>query len=186
MIFNYLGQFDSDVSTATFGPASESSGRAMPPDWRDAHALDVTAHVVGGRLQVALTFDASRLVRSDVERLLETYLARLRQIASLGGVAVDEYLSLLASHGVQERDVEDVCPLSPMQEGMLFNALYDRGSDAYFEQIGYRIRGDLDPVLFESTWHALLARHPNLRDRASGRNSRRARSRWCSAIDPSR
>ncbi|MGV9856873.1 condensation domain-containing protein, partial [Streptomyces sp. NPDC003442] len=58
----------------------------------------------------------------------------------------------------------DVLPLSPLQEGMLFLALYDeRSVDAYTVQLGFDLEGEVDPAGLRAAGAALLRRHPNLR-----------------------
>ncbi|MCI3242922.1 condensation domain-containing protein [Streptomyces spinosisporus] len=60
--------------------------------------------------------------------------------------------------------VEDVLPLSPMQEGMVFHALYDdHAPDVYTGQLTLRLDGPLDPDRMRTAAGALLARHANLR-----------------------
>ncbi|MFJ9887220.1 amino acid adenylation domain-containing protein [Streptomyces sp. NPDC091287] len=59
---------------------------------------------------------------------------------------------------------EDILPLSPLQEGLLFHALYDEtGSDVYTVQVVLDLGGDLDTTLLRATADALLRRHANLR-----------------------
>jgi amino acid adenylation domain-containing protein/non-ribosomal peptide synthase protein (TIGR01720 family) len=60
-------------------------------------------------------------------------------------------------------DVENIYPVTPMQEGMLFHALLEPGSNAYFEQLSWRIHGDLDIKAFEASWNKLIERHAILR-----------------------
>ncbi|MEO3851199.1 amino acid adenylation domain-containing protein [Streptomyces sp. B8F3] len=58
----------------------------------------------------------------------------------------------------------DVLPLSPLQEGLLFHALYDdRAPDAYVGQLILGMDGPLDPSLARVAWQALLDRHGGLR-----------------------
>ena len=45
---------------------------------------------------------------------------------------------------MRTENLEDICELSPAQQGILFHALYDRTSGAYIEQIIYSIRGALN------------------------------------------
>ncbi|WP_410664892.1 amino acid adenylation domain-containing protein [Amycolatopsis sp. lyj-84] len=60
--------------------------------------------------------------------------------------------------------VEDVWPLSPLQEGMLYHtALDDDGPDTYTVQTVYGIDGPLDAALLRATWQALVNRHAALR-----------------------
>ncbi|MBF0525897.1 MAG: AMP-binding protein, partial [Deltaproteobacteria bacterium] len=64
---------------------------------------------------------------------------------------------------LKKENVQDIYPLSLMQEGILFHSLYDRTSQAYFQQVSYRISGHLDIGLFEAGWNELLRRHDTLR-----------------------
>lgn len=60
-------------------------------------------------------------------------------------------------------NLQDLYPLSPMQEGMLYHALLDTKSPAYVEQICYELAGELDQRLFVEAWQHLIQRHPILR-----------------------
>ncbi|MBO9875768.1 hypothetical protein J7370_20425, partial [Xanthomonas sp. D-93] len=61
-------------------------------------------------------------------------------------------------------DIEDMLPLSPLQQGLLFQHLYAVGShDAYLVQTLYDLDGAVDAEELRSAGDALLARHPNLR-----------------------
>lgn len=64
---------------------------------------------------------------------------------------------------INKKNIKNIYALSPLQEGMLFHSLYDRDSLAYFEQISYRVSGDLDVKTFEKTWNELFRRHDILR-----------------------
>ena len=58
---------------------------------------------------------------------------------------------------------EDVYPLSPMQQGMLFQTLNWPGSGVCFEQDSFTIRGGLAVERFLQAWEQVVARHPILR-----------------------
>ncbi len=58
----------------------------------------------------------------------------------------------------------DVLPLSPLQDGLLFHALYDEGAaDVYVVQLVLALRGPLDAGRLREAAGGLLRRHPNLR-----------------------
>ncbi|MFI6439351.1 amino acid adenylation domain-containing protein [Streptomyces sp. NPDC050759] len=60
----------------------------------------------------------------------------------------------------------DVLPLTPLQEGLLFHAVYEHERDAadvYLVQLVFDLEGPVDPGRLRSSWQALLDRHPNLR-----------------------
>ena len=59
--------------------------------------------------------------------------------------------------------IEDLYPLSPMQEGMLLHTLLSPDSGIYLMQQRYRWDGALDRAALEWAWEQLLARHPILR-----------------------
>jgi hypothetical protein len=62
------------------------------------------------------------------------------------------------------RGIEDILPLSPLQEGLLFHALYDEtGVDVYVVQMRIELAGPLDAGALRSAAGALLRRHANLR-----------------------
>jgi amino acid adenylation domain-containing protein len=60
-------------------------------------------------------------------------------------------------------NLEDIYPLSPMQQGMLFHTVYERESGTYFEQSVFTLEGKLDVARFERAWQFLINRHPILR-----------------------
>ncbi|MFE7812481.1 condensation domain-containing protein, partial [Streptomyces sp. NPDC057433] len=62
------------------------------------------------------------------------------------------------------RNIEDVLPLSPLQEGMLFHSVYDdAGPDVYTAQLRFDLVGDVDRDRLHAAATALLRRHANLR-----------------------
>ncbi|GGV24796.1 hypothetical protein GCM10010182_54280 [Actinomadura cremea] len=59
--------------------------------------------------------------------------------------------------------LEDILPLSPLQQGLFFHALYDSGHDVYTAQIVFDLRGPLDVDALRAAAATLLRRHANLR-----------------------
>jgi len=59
--------------------------------------------------------------------------------------------------------IEDVYPLSPMQQGILFHSLYAPETAVYFEQLSCELQGDLDVAAFAQAWRRAVARHSILR-----------------------
>lgn len=60
-------------------------------------------------------------------------------------------------------DIEDIYPLSPMQQGILFDTLYAPQAGVYFEQAGRRVTAELDPAALRRAWQRVVERHPVLR-----------------------
>ena len=59
--------------------------------------------------------------------------------------------------------LEDVWPLTPLQNGFLFHALRNDSLDAYTVQLTLHLGGVVDPRRLRRAVAALSARHPNLR-----------------------
>src|ERR1043166_329587 len=68
----------------------------------------------------------------------------------------------MSSHSLGWREVEDIYPLSPMHQGMLFHALKDGGSGVYVNQVGVEIRLS-DAQKLRAAWQAVSDRHAVLR-----------------------
>ncbi|MCG8614300.1 MAG: condensation domain-containing protein, partial [Pseudomonadales bacterium] len=65
--------------------------------------------------------------------------------------------------GFSKQDVKNIYPLTPIQEGMLFHALKEKDSSAYFQQTSWRISGHFDRDVFDAAWLKLVQRHDIMR-----------------------
>src|SRR5215203_543629 len=59
--------------------------------------------------------------------------------------------------------IEDIYPLTPAQQGILFHAVRDPESDVYFEQSSVTLEGTLDVPAFRRAWERVVERHAVLR-----------------------
>jgi amino acid adenylation domain-containing protein len=64
---------------------------------------------------------------------------------------------------VNRKNVEDIYPLSPLQQGLLFHALYSPQTGLYVEQWPMLVGGDLDVDAFAGAVQRTVDRHPALR-----------------------
>jgi amino acid adenylation domain-containing protein/non-ribosomal peptide synthase protein (TIGR01720 family) len=171
LCFNYLGQFDQTLSTgAPFKLAGEVLHAFRSPRARRSHALEINALVSEGCFSAMFTHVEAQHSRAVVERLAAAFLEALRELTSMP---------------LPNRDAtfEDVYPLTPMQEGMLFHTLLDSGNN-YIEQLSWKIIR-LNVYAFQQAWDTLIARHAVLRSAIILQESqhlqavhRDARPRW--------
>ncbi|MUN36834.1 amino acid adenylation domain-containing protein [Actinomadura sp. NEAU-AAG5] len=64
----------------------------------------------------------------------------------------------------QQRIIEDILPLSPLQEGLLFHSFYDEdATDVYTVQLSFDLTGELDVETAKDAARRLLERHATLR-----------------------
>jgi amino acid adenylation domain-containing protein len=60
-------------------------------------------------------------------------------------------------------EIEDIYPLTPLQEGMLFHTLMAPGSGIYLMQDRFELQGRVDVAIFREAWDRVIRRHPVLR-----------------------
>ncbi|OPF84592.1 non-ribosomal peptide synthetase [Streptomyces antioxidans] len=180
--FNYLGRLGEsphhdvpEEPTAT-GDLSSVADAAMPLP----HTVDLTASAVthpdGPRLVANWIFPTRLLDEADVRELGRAWFRALRALVGYaerpeaGGLSPSD----LPLVDLDQREIDrlaaayqglaGVLPLSPLQEGLLFHALYDeRGSDVYNVQMALDLRGELDAAALRDAARTVLARHENLR-----------------------
>nr|QEO74372.1 condensation domain-containing protein [uncultured bacterium] len=174
--FNYLGQSDQALSTESgFGWARESVGPMQSLRARRSHLVDVTGIVNTGCLQLSFEYSENIHRRETIGRLAEEILQALRslighcQLPSSGGYTPSDFgLAQLDQTTLDralggDRNVADVYPLSPTQQGLLFHSLLKSTSDVYFEQLRFTVRGDLRVSAFQRAWQHVVDRHAVLR-----------------------
>ncbi|MCP5064702.1 MAG: amino acid adenylation domain-containing protein, partial [Ignavibacteriae bacterium] len=60
-------------------------------------------------------------------------------------------------------NIQDIYPLTPMQEGMLFHTIYSPESEVYKEQFSCKLIGEFELESFKSAWDIIINRHDILR-----------------------
>lgn len=63
---------------------------------------------------------------------------------------------------MNHNNIEDIYPLSPMQQGILYHSLSSQVSE-YFQQVHWTFRGNLNITALEQAWQHVTSRHPILR-----------------------
>jgi amino acid adenylation domain-containing protein len=104
-----------------------------------AHLLSIDAAVIDGELTARWTWASRHLHEPRVRMLAEAWQRAIE-------------------------DDEEILPLSPLQEGLLFHALYDdRARDVYTVQLALDLEGAVDASRLHAAARELLRRHANLR-----------------------
>ena len=174
--FNYLGQFDRQFDEqALFVPAAESAGQAQDQDAPLANWLSIEGQVYGGELNLQWTYSREMFDAHTLEALVEDYQQELCALIEhcvtheTGGMTPSDFplarltQQQLDSLKVPASAIEDIYPLSPMQQGLLVHTLLEPGSGIYFMQDRYIIDSDIDLPRFTAAWHAVAQRHDALR-----------------------
>ena len=172
--FNYLGQFDNVLAvSALYRPAQGSCGPAFSLRGNRNHLLEINSVVSDGVLRVDWCYSENLHRRETIEALAERFLTSLRSLIAhcqspgTGGCTPSDFpLARLDQAALDqllgtERNVEDIYPLTPMQQ--LFFAM-DAPQVGYgLEQWPYLVKGPLDLSAFERAWQSVIERHSILR-----------------------
>ena len=175
--FNYLGQFDGAFNPeegALFVPSGESTGANQDAAAPLGNWLSVDGQVYGGELELTWTFGTGMYRAETIEALAEAYRRELERLiehcCDSGEAAVtpsDFSLATLtqaqlSALPIPARDIVDLYPLSPMQQGILFHSVNDPDSPAYTNQLRVDVQ-HLDAERFRQAWQHTVDAHEILR-----------------------
>lgn len=179
--FNYLGQFDQDMKGNDLQSSSYEGGMPLSPTMARTYTLDFGGIISGGQLGLTISYSRTSYRPETIERLAKLLESSLREILvhcihkehpeltpsdiSYKGMSVEGLDSLLSEMGAAG-EIDNVYALTPMQKGMLFHSQLDSqaaANDAYFEQVSYDMRGQMDIRAFAESLNILVRRHEALR-----------------------
>ncbi|OXI49366.1 non-ribosomal peptide synthetase [Burkholderia aenigmatica] len=182
--FNYLGQFDAPRD-ATLVPRFGGTGVERDPLGPLGNTLAIHAYLDTDRdgartLKVHWVYGAPQFERATIDAFAERFAAALRElvdacasrVAHRGGGATPGDFPLAQAAGLTQaaterapldwRTIDDVYPLSPMQQGILFHALFAPGHASYVNQLVATATA-LDADRLAAAFEASIARHDILR-----------------------
>ncbi|MFK8102082.1 MAG: amino acid adenylation domain-containing protein, partial [Saprospiraceae bacterium] len=184
VIFNYLGQFDNlFAGNAWFDQAKEAVGAMNAPTCPMLSNLELDGMITGGQLKMTWSYSSAEYDESTIANLAENYFVNLKAFikhcqakatpektpsdyglsAKVSYQDLDRFLATEVNGTARGTQIQSICRLSPVQEGMLFHYLFDRDSAAYTEQYVFDFPEGLDPVIFKKCWDNVLQRHSILR-----------------------
>ncbi|PPJ39467.1 non-ribosomal peptide synthetase [Nocardia nova] len=208
--FNYLGRFDTIPDTRRDGGwmpvgGDAGGGSIQHPDASAAAVLGVNAVTVdtpdGPALTAAWDYPSGLITSTEVADLAQLWRDAVTALAThaarpgAGGLTpsdldlVDLDQAAIDRLEVRYPALDDIWPLTPLQEGLLFHAQLadgarddgepgdhasddhasddhasdDHALDNYVLQLGLELDGPVDPDRFRRAAQTLLGRHPNLR-----------------------
>jgi amino acid adenylation domain-containing protein/non-ribosomal peptide synthase protein (TIGR01720 family) len=174
--FNYFGQFDATFSQdSPFCLIPEASGLTCSPRGQRPYLLELNGFVHQGQLWMEWTYSDQVHHRQTIECWAESWLKALRSlIAHCQAVSVRRYtpsdfplthLDQLTLDRLFSAypGLEDLYPLSPVQQGILFHTLYAPHSSVYFDQWSCTLHGNLSLDTFQQAWQQVVDHHPAMR-----------------------
>lgn len=171
--FNYLGQFQAGGGDL-FSAAGESAGRGRHREAPLGNWISLNALVLDDTLRMRFGFSRHMFRLASITAFAATYKRELEAIiahctdAANGGLTPSDLplagldQSEIDALPVPAREIEDVYPLSPLQQGLLFEALEAPEAGRYVNQVAVAVMG-LDLERFHAAWAAMTARYGALR-----------------------
>ena len=173
ILFNYLGKtaarkFESfSWSGIVPGPTQSLTAQRMY-DW------EINALIRDGKLTVNLDYCPGHFQQDVMEKLMSAVGRNLTGLIQHFNGQRELLLTpsdlIFGNPGTEEllewqknRSLEDIYPLTPMQEGMYYHFLSERGAGFYSTQVGYTLKGGLRVEKFEKAYRILIKRHSGLR-----------------------
>ncbi|WP_211961632.1 non-ribosomal peptide synthetase, partial [Cupriavidus plantarum] len=172
--FNYLGQFDqSGHADALFARADESAGETRGADAPLGNAIVINGMVRDGALTFDLAFAEPGLsvFAPQLQRALEDIVVHCMATppgaltpsdVPLSGLTQAQLDRLPDADRADRADIDDIYPLAPMQQGMLFHALYAPETAVYVNQMSVDLHG-IDAARLARAWEETIDRHDILR-----------------------
>ncbi|MGY1433609.1 non-ribosomal peptide synthetase [Streptomyces reniochalinae] len=174
VVLNYHGIRDRQARGSTaFKTVTSLLGEEKAPQQQRPYALEVEAEVRDGHLTVEWGYARTRHREETVRQLAETFLDRVEELTAYclahpGGHTPSDFpLAGLTQReldtlGDALEDAQDIYPLVPLQQGMLFHARLAPGEHTYTEQQVYRAPAG-DTRHLEEAFSQVAERHAALR-----------------------
>ncbi|MET0497202.1 MAG: amino acid adenylation domain-containing protein [Steroidobacteraceae bacterium] len=173
--FNYLGQLDGTFDeTALWQPAAESAGESRDPSASQSHELAINGQVYEGALLLNIYYSGQRYRLDSVQALADLYREELERLidhctSGASGVTPSDFplarldQAQLDALPIPAAEIEDLYPMTPMQQGMVLHTMRNPGSGMYLMQSRYELNSAVDIEAFENAWARVVERHSALR-----------------------
>ncbi|MDW6092183.1 condensation domain-containing protein [Vibrio rhizosphaerae] len=181
VVFNYLGQLDRGLAIGDISLADETVPEQRHGSNRRKQWLDINAMIQHSALTLRWQFNCNvqtsamiRQVAQDFISLLSALIEHCERAPSVRSLSdypliMDVVPSQAAFENLLEQlpiapdALDNLYPLTPTQQGMLFHSLAEPNQGLYLNQSIIDFHGELDVQALQHAWQALFDHHPVLR-----------------------
>jgi amino acid adenylation domain-containing protein/non-ribosomal peptide synthase protein (TIGR01720 family) len=168
--FNYLGQWDTtEIEGNTFKLCNDHIGRRFSKNNKLSHNIVISGKIEGGILSFVWTSSYQTLIIKEIvssfKEKLENLINHCSNEEVYGYTPSDFALVRLNQDKLDtifHKPLETIYPLSPIQGGLLFQALYHPESDAYFVQKIFEL-DNLNTSYWYNAWYTVVNRYDSLK-----------------------
>jgi iturin family lipopeptide synthetase B len=174
--FNYLGQFDHEITGKSFAVSPLPVGPCVHPDRRRDHEIEIIGMVKDRRLRMEIVYSGARFAPGTLGRFSDHYREVLLALTdfcaadapreftpsdftyrNFPGGALDRVLGKLAGN------VQEIYPLTPLQKGILLEVLKHKQHALYVQQVTFDVTAAIAFEAVQQAFRQLLERHELLR-----------------------
>ncbi|MBU3090545.1 amino acid adenylation domain-containing protein [Clostridium sp. CF011] len=168
--FNYLGQIEK-LKGEEITLSDMAIGEAVNGKIARKYALDISCKIENSVFKIAFDYSAHLFNDEVINKLSENYVQALERLinhcASVKeikktpsdyglDISINEFNTIVSN---RLKNIENIYPLTPMQQGMLFHALLNTDSDAYCEKMVMDLEGEIDLELFKNSVDAVTRKY---------------------------
>lgn len=179
--FRYAGRLDHDLPQSHgFARVAKAVGLSRDGRGRPPYPFEINCGLEAGRLLVSWASSWQGYRAATVENLAHAFVGELRHLIArclragagyapsdfpntdLSQRELDAIVAYASSNGGAD-NLENVYPLSPLQQGMLFHLQLSPGAGMYLNQMRCTLRGELDVAAFRRAFQQVIDRQTVLR-----------------------
>jgi len=177
LLFNYLGRWSTD-DDADWSPAPEALRTEPDGDLGTPYLLEVNAHcddtAAGPRLRAVFTYADGDMTERDATDIAGHWVSVLRELGGFTASATPaltpsdlplitlEQNQIDAVRSAVSAPVETIWPLSPLQQGVYFQARYSPAA-VYIVQNVFDVTEPVDVAALQNAYTLVMRRNPVLR-----------------------
>ncbi|PUZ30106.1 non-ribosomal peptide synthase domain TIGR01720/amino acid adenylation domain-containing protein [Chitinophaga costaii] len=177
IIFNYLGNLDNLFAASggiaynsSFQPANIAAGNILDSK------LEFSCYISNRQLHTDIRYSTAAYTKATIEHIADVFQERLKEIIRSCAVKqariktpADYGLSHIAGWQplqqfiAQRPGLQDIYPLSPLQEGIIFHSIYQHTPGAYIVQFSCDFTNGIDIEKLQTAWAVIIQKHTVLR-----------------------
>ncbi|WP_062060637.1 non-ribosomal peptide synthetase [Aquimarina longa] len=183
IVFNYLGQLDTIITTNDWFKKEEGFvGEAEIDHSIPFHnTFVIDSAIIDGELRITWKYSSQKFDSRATQELANQYLNNLQLLIShciyksekeftpsdygLGKeIGYKEFDAFYKTTKGKNIEVQSIYKLSPLQEGMLFHELYEEANaETYIVQVGMAFKENVQIDIITESWNYLLQKYSILR-----------------------